>query len=137
MMKYLLDTNVVIRILKKGSDGGKQAAERIRALPASQVVLCSIVEAELFLGAEKYETPPARRAALQAFFRPFAVLPFCSLCVPAYAAARHGLEIGGMLIGAHDLMISAIALTHGLTVITDNTAEFGRIPGLNVENWTR
>ena len=79
--------------------------------------------------------PGARRRWMH-FSQPFQSLPFDSACVPEYARIREHLESQGSSIGANDLLIAAIALTHGLTVITNNTDEFKRVPGLRVEDWS-
>jgi len=63
-------------------------------------------------------------------------LPFDLPAARRYARIRDHLERAGQVIGGNDLMIAAIALTHGLTLVTNNGAEFQRVPGLQVEDWT-
>ena len=132
-MSWLLDTNPIIKILKKRS---ATLAERVAGTPPELVSICSIVEAELYIGAEKYGDPEKRRMILDGFLAPFARLPFDSACVPEYARIRHDLERRGEIIGGNDLMIAAIALTHDLTLVTNNTGEFRRVPGLKIEDWS-
>lgn len=96
-----------------------------------------MVEAELYYGAMKYGVPDRRRTALDGFLSPFISLPFDSTCVPHYAKIRDYLERQGKIIGGNDLMIAAIALAGGLTVLTHNSDEFQRVPGLSVEDWIR
>jgi len=132
-MSWLLDTNLIIQILKNRSGN---PAEKVAAKPASRVWICSVVEAELFHGAEKYGDPAKRREILNGFLAPFASLPFDSACVSHYARIRHHLELRGELIGGNDLMIASIALAHDLTVVTNNVDEFRRVPGLAVEDWS-
>jgi tRNA(fMet)-specific endonuclease VapC len=62
-------------------------------------------------------------------------LPFDFRCVPDYAKTRHHLEINGEIIGGNDMMIASTALAHGLTLITHNSGEFARVPGLLWEDW--
>jgi tRNA(fMet)-specific endonuclease VapC len=93
------------------------------------------VEAELWHGSEKYGIPERRRADLVAILSPYRSLPFDSVCVRHYARIRHLLESSGQTIGGHDLMIAAIALTHGLILVTHNTSEFSRVSDLKVEDW--
>ena len=131
-MHYLLDTNIVINVLKQPA--GSLAARLSRVLSGDAVV-CSVVEAELYHGAMKYGLPARRRAALAAFLEPFHSVPFDSSCVPQYAMICDKLERKGQIIGGNDLMIAAIAKTHDLTLVTNNTAEFGRVEGLRVEDW--
>jgi tRNA(fMet)-specific endonuclease VapC len=132
-MGSLLDTNAIIFALK---DARGRSALRIGQSPHSDVKICSVVEAELYHGATKYDHPTRRAAVLDAFLRPFSSPPFDSRCVPQYARIRDHLERQGRIIGANDLMIAAIALTHDLTLVTNNGGEFYRVPGLRVENWS-
>jgi len=132
-MRYLLDTNTIIFALKDAQGG---AALRIGQAAQSEVCVCAVVEAELYHGATKYERPSRREAVLEGFLQPFQSLPFDSSCVPHYARIRDFLECRGRIIGANDLMIAAVALTHDLTVVTHNCDEFDRVPGLRVENWS-
>lgn len=132
-MRYLLDTNIVIFTLK---DQLGRAAVRLSRESPSTVVTCAVVEAELYHGAAKYGVPDRRRRALDGFLAPFRSLPFDSLCVPHYARLRDDLERAGQVIGGNDMLIAAIALTHDLTLVTHNGAEFNRVPGLRVEDWS-
>jgi len=100
-----------------------------------QVLLASIVEAELYHGAEKYTLSDQRRELLTDFLALYHRIPFDSRCVAHYAKISHHLEIRGEIIGGNDLLIAATALTHGLTLITHNGGEFARVPGLQWEDW--
>jgi tRNA(fMet)-specific endonuclease VapC len=100
-----------------------------------QVAVCSVVEAGLWHGAEKYRIPGQRRDELRQLLAPHESLPFDSLCVPHYARVRHQLEREGQMIGGNDLMIASIALAHDLTLVTHKGDEFRRVPGLRVEDW--
>ncbi len=132
-MRYLLDTNTIIFALK---DALGKSALRIGEAAHDDVAICSIVEAELYHGAAKYGRPSRRKAALDAFLQPFQSLPFDSACVPEYARICDHLERQGSRIGGNDLLIASIALTHDLTVVTHNSDEFHRVPGLRVEDWS-
>jgi tRNA(fMet)-specific endonuclease VapC len=83
----------------------------------------------------KYEIPELRRNKLTLLLSPYRSLPFDSRCVPHYARIRHYLEKQEQMIGGNDLMIAATALAHGLTLVTHNTEEFSRVPGLQWEDW--
>lgn len=122
-MRYLLDSNIVIFVLK---DPQCIAAGRLKGTAAADIAICSVVEGELYHGAKKYGDPAKRKAILDGLLEPYASLPFDSACVPHYASIRDHLDRQGNLIGGNDLMIAAIALTHGLTVITNNCDEFHR-----------
>lgn len=133
-MTHLLDSNIVVAVLK-GKPDGRKAAARLAALPAAEVAVCAVVEAELWHGAEKYQVPQQRRDDLSALLAPHESQPFDSRCVPHYASVRHHLEHHGQIIGGNDLMIAATALANDLTLVTHNGAEFRRVPGLRVEDW--
>ena len=133
VMRYLLDTNTIIFALK---DALGKSALRIGEAAHDDVAICSVVEAELYHGATKYGRPTRRKAALDAFLAPFQSLPFDSACVPEYARICDHLEGQGSRIGGNDLLIATIALTHDLIVVTHNSGEFKRVPGLRVEDWS-
>jgi tRNA(fMet)-specific endonuclease VapC len=73
---------------------------------------------------------------LNELLAPYTSLPFDSSCVPHYARIRNYLELSGQIIGGNDLLIAAIASTHDLTVVTNNSEKFRRVPGLRVEDWS-
>jgi tRNA(fMet)-specific endonuclease VapC len=132
-MRYLLDTNIVIFVLK---DRSGKAAIRLAQETPDDVVVCAVVEAELYHGATKYGAPDRRRTALEGFLPPYRSLAFDSVCVRNYARLRDELERAGQTIGGNDLLIAAIALTHDLTLVTHNCGEFDRVSGLRVEDWS-
>jgi tRNA(fMet)-specific endonuclease VapC len=101
----------------------------------SDVVLCSIIVYELHHGAERSSDPVKEHAKLDLFLRQFASLAFNDACAERCARIRRQLELSGMPIGPHDLLIAAIAQEHDLTLVTHNTREFSRIPGLRIEDW--
>jgi len=131
-MKYLLDTNACIRYLNGRSDRIRQ---RLDALPPGQAALCSVVRAELLYGALKSAHPEKNVERLAYFLRGFPCLPFNEPASEAYAEIRVRLERTGKPIGANDLLIAATAAANRLILVTHNTAEFGRIKGLDVEDW--
>jgi tRNA(fMet)-specific endonuclease VapC len=131
-MRYLLDTNIIIYVLK---DPAGQIARRLAETSTSQLVICSVVEAELYYGAMRYGIPQRRKAALDGFLLPFQSLPFDSACVARYATIRSQLEAAGQIIGGNDLLIAAIAMANDLTLVTHNGGEFSRVSGLKFEDW--
>lgn len=133
VMLYLLDTNIVIFILKNPAC---RAATRLQQEDAEEITSCAVVDAELYHGATKYGVPLRRKELIEGFMEPYASLPFDSACVPHYARIRDQLERAGHIIGGNDLMIAAIALANDLTVVTHNSAEFSRVSGLRVEDWS-
>jgi tRNA(fMet)-specific endonuclease VapC len=131
-MKYLLDTNVWITILR---DPTSYLSARFNALTPADICACSIVVAELRHGCLRSAKPAANRNSLDALLAPYVSLPFDDAAADQYAAVRHHLESIGQLIGPLDLQIAAIALAHGCTLVTHNTAEFSRVPGLVIDDW--
>ena len=131
-MIYTLDTNVCIRIINKRSI---PARAKLLSIPASDIIVCSVVRAELYYGAGKSQTPEATRQKQDLFLSPFASLPFDDLAANQYGQIRASLEQSGNVIGPLDLMIAAVARSHDLILVTHNTREFGRIQGLQFEDW--
>jgi tRNA(fMet)-specific endonuclease VapC len=131
-MRYLLDTNTWIDYLKRPRS---LVERRLRGTRADDVAVCSVVWAELLHGARKYEKRDERVARIERTLAPFRSLPFDDAAARRYAEIRDSLETRGELIGPNDLLIAAIALTHGLILVTNNR-EFSRVPGLSSEDWT-
>jgi tRNA(fMet)-specific endonuclease VapC len=130
---YLLDTNTCVQFLRHGA--GSPVAARLAAVNPSDVVLCSVVVGELLYGALRSRDVAKNLADVRAFADGFRSLVFDDSAAEQYATARADLAAKGMPIGPNDLMIAAIALAHGFTVVTHNTAEFGRVTGLALEDW--
>lgn len=131
---YLLDTNVISRIMK---DGLGQDAQRYRARllsePDCNVVTSIIVQCELLFGLARR---PSQRlqAAYERQMEQLPVLPLEDSVSSHYAKLRTHLEQAGTPIGANDTLIAAHALSLGATLVTAD-AKFSRVPGLSVENW--
>ena len=131
-MKYLLDTNVCIIYIKGRNLNPKQ---RFDVLPIKEIALCSVVKAELFHGAMK-STNPERNLALQtAFLDQFVSLSFNDFAATMFGTVQAQLEKRGTPIRAYDLKIAAITLANNLTLVLHNTREFGRVDGLQLEDW--
>ena len=129
---FLLDTNACIQILNNSSPS---LVAHLRACAVSDIYLCSVVKAELLYGAYHSTRVAENLRTLERFFATFQSLAFDDTCVHHFGQIRHELARAGTPIGPYDLMIAAIALTHDLTLVATNTAEFARIPGLRLENW--
>jgi tRNA(fMet)-specific endonuclease VapC len=131
-MIYLLDSNVWVAILRGQHP---QVEARRKATDAADVRTCAIVVAELRYGALRSAKPAKNRADVDALLAPVTSLPFDDAAADHFAALRVHLESLGQVIGSYDMQIAAIALTHGCTLVTHNTAEFSRVPGLLLEDW--
>ncbi len=129
---YLLDTNVCVQYLR-----GKNPVIRqhLAGKAAVEIAVCSVVLAELYLGALRSARPRENRTKIDTFVQPYACLPFDGAAAEKHSRIRHHLEQAGTPIGPHDLQIAAIALAAGITLVAHNTAEFSRVPGLAIEDW--
>ena len=134
-MTFLLDTNSCIAFLRHGPS--TPLAQRLAAAAQNELTLCSVVVAELLYGAHRSAHPPKTLLQVRAFCALFTSLPFDDKAAEAYGPLRSTLATQGQMIGPNDLMIAAICLVHGFTLVTNNTAEFGRVAGLAIEDWTQ
>lgn len=130
---YLLDTNVISSLIRQ-PDG--IAAQKLRDHQEARLCTSVIVACELRFGAEKANSAPLRERVDQILAR-LEVLPLDTPVDAVYAQIRNTLERQGTPIGPNDLLIAAHALANDLTLVTDNTSEFGRVDSLSVENWVR
>lgn len=134
-MSHLLDTNSFVDHLRRGPASNVTA--KILAAPPGSIFLCSVVLAELLYGAlhSRATHQAANLALIDALRRQFPSLPFDDHAAEEYGKHRAHLALQGTPIGPNDLMIAAIASANQLTLVTNNTAEFSRVPGLTVESW--
>ncbi len=130
-MIFVLDTNTLIDFFR----GRGRVAERLLATPPGLVAVPSIVAYELEVGVLKSSQPERRRHQLESFLEAVDVVPFGLSEARAAAEIRAGLEAAGRTIGPMDTLIAAVALASGGVLVTRNTAEFDRVPGLRVESW--
>ena len=133
MLRYLLDTNIVIYVLKR------RPIEVLSVFNAnaSRMAISSITLAELMHGAEKSSRVTENLAAIEDFCSRLEVLPYGSKAAQHYGTIRAQLEKLGRPIGVNDLHIAAHARSEGLVLVTNNTAEFERVPALEIENWVQ
>ena len=132
-MTYLLDTNVCIGWLRNKEP---KLIARIQQENPADLLLCSVVVGELLYGVERSGSyHAANLLRLDQLRAQFASLPFDDRAAEEYGKLRAQLAAAGLLIGPNDLMIAAIALANGVTLVTHNTSEFSRVPGLVIEDW--
>lgn len=133
-MKYLLDTNAWIAYLRHNNP---RVVQQFLQVNPADIARCSVVLAELFYGA--YHGPVAKQAANVALIaclqQRFVSVPFDDEAAVQYGQIRAHLASQGTLIGPNDLMIASIAFGKGLTLVTHNTREFSRVPGLHIDDW--
>ncbi|MBD2168342.1 type II toxin-antitoxin system VapC family toxin [Calothrix membranacea FACHB-236] len=131
-MRYLLDTNICIYIIKQKP---QKVLDKFQSLSISDVGISSITVAELEYGVAKSEQQEKNRAALLQFLLPLEIVDFNQASAVIYGTIRSNLESRGLIIGAMDLLIAAHALSLGVILVTNNVREFSRIPNLLLENW--
>ena len=128
----MLDTDVCSYVMKRSS---QRLLARLRSTPPSDVCMSVITRCELAYGVQISPQRERNQAALEGLLRHVVVLDFPEEAAGEYTRIRADLKRRGAMIGAHDLFIAAHALTLGLTLVTNNVGEFGRVAGLAVENW--
>ena len=132
-MSYLLDTNICIAYLNGTSLAIK---EHFHAQHSSDLLLCSVVKAELIYGAYKSQRSEENLIKVEHFLGHFPSLPFDDKAAKYYGNIRASLEKQGQIIGPNDLLIASIALANQKVLVTNNTREFSRVKGLSLEDWT-
>ena len=133
MPRYMLDTDTCSYIMKRSND---RVLKQLQKVSVSEVCISVITKAELLFGVEISGRRQQDEAALKAFLHYVEVLDFPDEASSHYAKIRADLKTRGTMIGANDLFIAAHACSLGLTLVTNNTREFGRVRNLAVENWT-
>ena len=128
-MTYLLDSNVVIAVLK----GTGRVIEKLESLAVNDVAVSALVIHELYYGAYKSQRQTDNLKVLDLL--QFNVLEFDREDAICAGQIRAELAVHGKTIGAYDVLIAGQALNRGLTLVTRNIGEFSRVVGLNVENW--
>lgn len=130
--KYLLDTDV-FSLMVKGQDEAINA--RMQALSKGEATLSVITIGEYFYGVAHAPLSALREKRAQRLIDFFGVLPLGAEVAAGYGQIRADLRAKGTPIGPNDLWLAAQAKAHGLVMVTRNTREFKRVPGLKVENW--
>jgi len=130
---HLLDANACIDHLRRGT--ASPVTVRLAAAPQGSVGLCSVVVAELLYGAHRSASPAKTLPQVRAFCGQYPSSSFDDAAAEEYGSIRAHLVRLGTPIGPNDLMIAAIALANGLILVTHNTVEFSRVPGLLLEDW--
>jgi tRNA(fMet)-specific endonuclease VapC len=131
-MIYLLDTNTCIQYLNGRIP---QLRTKFLSVTDEDIAVCSIIKAEMFAGAAKSQFPERSREKQLDFLNRFFSLPFDDAAATEYGTLRAHLERQGTPISANDMLIAAIALANNLILVTHNTTEFTRLPGLKFEDW--
>ena len=133
MIKFLLDTNIVIYVIKR------RPLEVLATFNenATRMAISAVTLAELLHGAEKSSQPANNLAVVEDFCSRLVVLPYAEKAAQHYGAIRAALEKIGQPIGVNDLHIAAHARGDGLVLVTNNEKEFAKVPALQIENWVK
>ena len=133
MSRYMLDTDTCSYIMKNSNEA---VLKRLQQTSSNDVCISVITKSELLYGLEISPRKQHNQAALASFLKYVEVLDFPDEASLHYAKIRAELKSQGTMIGANDLFIAAHARSQGLTLVTNNTREFGRVSDLAMENWT-
>ena len=131
-MSYMLDTNICIYAMKNKPE---KVLQRLKEEINDGVCISSITLAELEYGMKHSSNPAKNEQALLRFLLPFDVLPFGAAAASEYGEIRAYLQKAGTPIGAMDMLIAAHAKSEDIVLVTNNTREFDRVVGLELENW--
>jgi tRNA(fMet)-specific endonuclease VapC len=131
MLRFMLDTNLCIRVLR---DRPAELRERFNR-EAEGLCVSSVILNELLYGAEKSARPAHHRREVERFAARLAVLNFDAEAAAQAAEIRAVLERQGQMIGGYDVLIAGHARSRGLVVVTGNLREFRRVEGLRCEDW--
>lgn len=133
-MKYMLDTNICIYVIKHKPD---TVIKRFLSHDPEELCISAITYAELMHGVEKSTAVERNRIAMSLFLSPITILGFDGQAAEEYGRIRAQLEKKGTPIGPMDTLIAGHAKSRGLILVTNNTREFNRVAGLTVEDWTQ
>jgi len=131
MLRYLLDTNIVIYVMKRRPIEVLEVFNK----QANRMAISVITLAELMHGAEKSSQPTANLAAVEDFCSRLETLTYTPKAAQHYGSIRTALEKIGQPIGVNDLHIAAHARSEGLILVSNNVKEFAKVPALQLENW--
>lgn len=132
MTRYMLDTDTCSYVMKRSN---QSVVERLRSVAVADVCMSVVTKAELRYGVRVSPRPAQDAKALDGLLTYIEVLELPEEAAEHYADIRADLRRRGEMIGANDLFIGAHARCLGLTLVTNNTAELGRVQGLEIENW--
>jgi tRNA(fMet)-specific endonuclease VapC len=132
MIRYLLDTNICIYLIKKHPP---EVLARFQQIQLKQLHIPTITLFELYFCLEKNNSQQRNLAALENFIAPLTIVEFTLDAAKKAAKIRSNLQKQGTPIDAYDIQIAAIAISLNMTLLTNNTREFERVKGLKLENW--
>jgi len=133
MPRYMLDTDISSYMMKRSN---QFVLNRLQTLAVSDLCVSAITKSELMFGVEISPRQQKDQVSLEEFLQFVEALDYPAEAALDYAQIRAYLKNRGTMIGTNDLLIAAHARYLGLTLVTNNRREFGRVPQLRIENWT-
>jgi len=134
MKRYLLDSNVLLHIVNRSS-GYQLIEDRLVSAKADSLRVSAVTVWEILRMAQKAKVPGKAVQAALTMLSEFKVEALTREAAALGGSLHASLANIGKTIGERDSMIAGIALAHGYVLVTDNTGEFSRVPGLELENW--
>jgi tRNA(fMet)-specific endonuclease VapC len=131
MLRYMLDTNICIYVIKNRPPKLRERFNRL----ADQLCISAITLGELIYGTEKSSRPVENLTIVEQFAARLEVLAFANKAAAHFGQLRAELERAGEPVGAYDMLIGGHARSEGLVLVSNNVREFRRMKGLRVENW--
>ena len=131
-MRYMLDTNICIYVIKTKQE---KVFQKLQTIHPEDVCISSVTYAELVHGVEKSIAVEKNRLALSMLLANMEILDFDAVAANCYGKIRADLEKKGTPIGPLDMMIAGHAQSLGYTIVTNNVKEFSRVAALKIENW--
>jgi tRNA(fMet)-specific endonuclease VapC len=132
MPSYMLDTDISSYVMNRSSI---RVLQKLQTVAVNDVCISAITRSELEFGVAVSPRHEKDRRSLETFLRHIEALDYPSKAAVDYAEIRAYLKSHGTMIGGNDLLIAAHARNLGLALVTNNTREFKRVPGLKIENW--
>ena len=131
-MRYMLDTNICIYLIKQQP---QEVIDKFQGIAPGEIAISSVTVAEMMYGVAKSQHKEKNKSALESFLAPLEIVDFDFKAAQRYRTVRAYLEKMGIPTGAYDLMIAAHALSLDLVLVTNNEREFQRISDLIIETW--
>jgi tRNA(fMet)-specific endonuclease VapC len=132
MYCYMLDTDIASYIMKRSNDA---VLRKLQVIPVAEMCISAIAESELRFGVAVSPRRRKDQEALEELLRYLSVLDYPAAASQEFGEIRAELKARGMIVDTNDLLIAAHARCLSLTLVTNNTREFSRVPGLKVEDW--
>jgi tRNA(fMet)-specific endonuclease VapC len=134
VIQFMLDTDICIYLIKRKPE---KVINRLKKTPVAHIGISTITLSELEYGVMKSAKPEQNKVALAEFLAPIAIMSYDDYAAQHYGRIRAYLEKYGTPIGSLDMLIAAHARSLQCTLVTNNEAEFSRIPELKIDNWVR